>query len=72
MRSVASALFLFINNLIGLGLGTLLIGRLSDRFTARYGTESLRYAILAGTGFYLISAALFAFAAPKLTREWQK
>lgn len=30
MRAVASALFLFINNLIGLGVGTLLIGRLSD------------------------------------------
>jgi MFS transporter, Spinster family, sphingosine-1-phosphate transporter len=43
MRAVASALFLFINNLIGLGLGTLLIGRLSDHFSMRYGSESLRY-----------------------------
>ena len=71
MRALASALFLFINNLIGLGLGTLLIGRLSDCFTVRYGSESLRYAILSGTGFYLISAALFVIAARHLTREWE-
>ncbi len=72
MRTLASALFLFINNLIGLGLGTLLIGRLSDHFAIRYGSESLRYAILSGTGFYLISAALFFLAARQLAREWQK
>jgi MFS family permease len=71
MRALASSLFLFINNLIGLGLGTLLIGRLSDHFIARYGSESLRYAILTGTGFYLISAVLFSLAAPRLRREWQ-
>lgn len=72
MRTLASALFLFINNLIGLGLGALLIGRLSDHFAVRYGSESLRYAILSGTGFYLISAALFFLAARYLAREWQK
>jgi MFS family permease len=70
MRAVASALFLFIINLIGLGLGSWLIGRLSDHFTASYGTESLRYAILSGTGFYLISALLFVVAARHLAREW--
>jgi MFS family permease len=71
MRTLASALFLFINNLIGLGLGMLLIGHLSDHFAVRYGSESLRYAILSGTGFYLISAALFLLAARHLAREWQ-
>jgi MFS family permease len=71
MRALASSLFLFINNLVGLGLGTLVIGRLSDHFTARYGSESLRYAILSGTSFYLLSAVLFALAARRLGREWQ-
>jgi MFS family permease len=70
MRALASSLFLFINNLVGLGLGTLVIGRLSDHFTARYGSESLRYAILSGTSFYLIGAVLFALAARRLAREW--
>ncbi len=71
MRTLASALFLFINNLIGLGLGTLLIGRMSDHFAVTYGSESLRYAMLSGTGFYLMSAALFFLAARYLAREWQ-
>jgi MFS family permease len=72
MRTLASAAFLFIINAIGLGLGTLLIGRLSDHFAVRYGSESLRYAILSGTGFYLLAAALFLLAARHLTREWQQ
>jgi MFS family permease len=70
MRAVASSLFLFINNLVGLGLGTLIIGRLSDHFAVRYAGESLRYAILSGTGFYLLAAMLFALAGGRLAREW--
>ncbi len=71
MRSTTSALFLFINNLIGIGLGTLLIGALSDALTARYGEEALRYSILAGTGFYLIAALLFALASRTLAKDWR-
>jgi predicted MFS family arabinose efflux permease len=71
MRALASAIFLFINNLIGLGLGTLIIGALSDVLAARFGTESLRYAILAGTSFYLLSSALFALSARRLERDWE-
>jgi MFS family permease len=70
MRAFASALFLFINNLIGLGLGTLVIGRLSDHFAVRHGAEALRYAILTGTGFYVISAGLFVLAARRLAHDW--
>jgi MFS family permease len=70
MRSTASALFLFINNLIGIGLGTTLIGVVSDTMRVRFGAESLRYAILGGTGFYLIAAALLFFAGRKLAQDW--
>ena len=70
MRATASALFLFINNLIGIGLGTTLIGVVSDLMRARFGAESLRYAILAGTGFYLIAALLLFFAGRKLAKDW--
>jgi MFS family permease len=71
MRATASALFLFINNLIGIGLGTTLIGVVSDLMRARFGTESLRYAILAGTGFYLIAAALLFLASRRLNEDWE-
>jgi MFS family permease len=70
MRATASALFLFINNLIGIGLGTALIGIVSDLMRLRFGAESLRYAILAGTGFYLVAAALLFLAGKKLAKEW--
>jgi hypothetical protein len=46
MRSVASAIILFIVNIIGLGLGPQTVGVLSDLLSAKYGSESLRYALL--------------------------
>ena len=39
MRTTASAVFLFINNLIGIGAGTVVIGMLSDELQGRYGKE---------------------------------
>lgn len=45
MRSVASALLLFIINLIGMGLGPLLAGVLSDFLTADYGHHALKQAL---------------------------
>lgn len=70
MRTTASAVFLFINNLIGIGLGNLVIGGLSDVMTARYGDEALRYALLSGTGFYVLAAGLFFITAPQLKKDW--
>lgn len=69
-RAVASAIFLFINNLIGIGLGTLLMGRISDALRAVYGDESLRMAILYCTGFYVLAAVLMLLAARTLKRDW--
>jgi predicted MFS family arabinose efflux permease len=71
MRATASAVFLFVNNLIGIGLGTVALGALSDALSAQYGDDSLRYAILAGTVFYLVAAALFLLSARRLERDWQ-
>ncbi len=71
MRATASAIFLFINNLIGIGLGTFAIGLLSDTLQAQFGDDSLRYSILAGTGFYIIASALFFLAARWLEQDWE-
>ena len=71
MRATASAVFLFINNLIGIGLGTVALGLLSDALSTRYGADSLRYAILAGTSFYLVAAGLFLLSAKRLERDWE-
>lgn len=69
MRATASAMFLFINNLIGLGLGTLVIGTISDALTGKYGDEALRYSAMATTSLYVISALLMWLAALRLQRD---
>ncbi|MEZ5957836.1 MAG: MFS transporter [Hyphomonadaceae bacterium] len=70
MRTTASASFLFINNLIGIGLGTYLLGVISDALVARFAEESLRYSMLTGTGFYVVAAILYLIAARNLKRDW--
>jgi len=71
MRATASAVFLFINNLIGIGIGTWAIGALSDFLQIHYGDDSLRYSILAGTLFYMMAAALFFTSARWLDKDWE-
>ncbi len=71
MRATASAVFLFVNNLIGIGIGTWAIGALSDALQLHYGADSLRYAILAGTGFYLLASALFLLSSRWIERDWE-
>lgn len=46
MRSVAIALVFLLANLIGLGLGPLAVGALSDLLMPMFGEESLRYALV--------------------------
>jgi predicted MFS family arabinose efflux permease len=72
MRVTTSAIFLLINNLIGIGLGLPLIGALSDALRMRFGAESLRYAIVAGTGFYLVAAGLLLLATRRLQADWEE
>ena len=45
MRSLASAIMLFINNIIGLGVGPLGVGIISDALAPGYGVASLAYAL---------------------------
>jgi len=45
MRAMASAVLLFVLNLIGLGLGPMLTGFVSDYLTPSYGDNALRYAM---------------------------
>ena len=71
MRATASAVFLFVNNLIGIGLGSVALGALSDGLSSRFGDDSLRYAILAGTVFYLVAAGMFLLSARRLERDWE-
>jgi MFS transporter, Spinster family, sphingosine-1-phosphate transporter len=46
MRAVSIALIYLVANLVGMGLGPLAAGALSDTLQPRFGEESLRYALL--------------------------
>ncbi len=46
MRAMASAILLFILNLIGLGIGPWFVGFVSDQLAPTYGVESIRYALV--------------------------
>lgn len=70
MRSTASASFLLINNLIGLGAGPLLMGRLSDALKQSYGADALRNAAVGCLAFYLLAGLLGLIAAPRLKAGW--
>jgi predicted MFS family arabinose efflux permease len=71
-RATASAIFLFINNLIGIGGGALFMGVVSDLFMPRYGNESLRYAMIAACAFYVLSVSILYFASRHLDRDWER
>jgi predicted MFS family arabinose efflux permease len=67
-RAMAVAINFFFANLIGLGLGPVLTGYLSDTFTAQYGVTGLRYALVAALLFLLPAA----FAYWRVTKHLEK
>ncbi len=70
MRATASACFLLINNLIGIGGGTFALGALSSSLSSRFGEESLRYAMLIGLSLYLLAGILMWAASKPLRKDW--
>ena len=46
MRAVATALMMFVCNLLGLGMGPLLVGLMSDYFTMQYDAFGLAIALM--------------------------
>ncbi len=68
MRAQASAVLLFVINLIGLGLGPSAIGITSDLLAPYYGEESLRYALF-GVSMLGIWGAVHYYWAGKSYRE---
>ena len=72
MRAMASAILFFILNLIGLGMGPLVVGMISDALAPAYGSESLRYSLGIVSLINLVSATLFILAARKLLSDLRK
>ncbi len=72
MRATAAAILLFIINLIGLGLGPLAVGALSDYVNVGMGlgkAEGVRWALIISTLFGFIAAACFWLARGRIREE---
>lgn len=68
-RAMASAVLLFCQNLIGLGLGPLFFGMLSDLLKPAFGAESVRYVLCGAALLGFVPAVLFWRLRPRLNAE---
>lgn len=69
MRAMASAILFFVLNMIGLGLGPVVVGLLSDLYEPLFGADNLRYAMLTTLGLGLLGTAFFGLAARTLLTD---
>jgi MFS family permease len=72
MRAFTSAVLVLIVNILGLSLGPLVAGAISDALQPAFGADSIRYAILASIGVSAIAALCFFRAAHHLAQEQLK
>tara|TARA_R110000868_G_scaffold2384_7_gene17735 strand:+ start:15221 stop:16933 length:1713 start_codon:yes stop_codon:yes gene_type:complete len=70
MRTSASSVFLLINNLLGIGGGVYVLGRISTVLEPTFGEGSLRISILIGSCLYLVAAFFMFWAARHLAKDW--
>lgn len=68
-RAIAAATLLFFQNLIGLGLGPLFFGVLSDLLQPAYGEDSVRYVLFGAAFLGLIPAFFFWRTSLRLDEE---
>jgi MFS family permease len=68
-RATVNAILAFAVNLIGAGLGPLLIGSFSDLLNARYGDESLRMAFYSLLPMYAGAALLLYWISTRLKAD---
>ncbi len=70
MRATAAAILLFVANMVGLGLGPLLVGVLNDHvFAQQYGAHAIRHSLLVVGMLGGLGCALFWAASRRLPEE---
>ena len=62
-RATAAAIVLFFKSFVGMGIGPVLVGLVSDRFAPVAGDDSLRWGLLLAPAFNLWAAGHFLLAA---------
>jgi len=69
MRALTSAILFFVINLIGLGLGPLVAGMLSDYLSVEYGADGLRYSMFIISLVSLLTLFMFIQASRHLRTD---
>lgn len=70
-RALASAVFLFVTNIIGLGFGSWIMGAISDYLSYNYAANALKIAVTGGLAFYALGAGCFLLTALTLKSDWK-
>jgi len=72
MRATASAIMLFIINIVGAGAGPLIVGVLNDLYAERFGSEAIRYSLvsISATGF--LGAVFFYLSSRTLAQDLER
>jgi len=69
MRAMSSAVLFFILNIIGLGLGPLVVGAISDALAPRFGNDSIRYSLMLVVCVFNIWCVFHYWMASRTVRE---
>ena len=64
-RATAAAFYLFLVNLVSMGLGPVTVGIASDYFSARFAQGALRYALL-----LVVTTTTVVAWSPEMVRSW--
>ncbi|USI77593.1 MFS transporter [Sphingopyxis sp. USTB-05] len=69
IRALAVAFMTLLTSIIGLGGGPLIVGALSDHFTAQYGSHGLRQASIAVASLHVLPAIFYLWSARALLAD---
>ena len=69
MRALASAIVVFLLNIVGMGLGPLFVGVLNDVLAPRFGELAVRYSLLAAAIPHTFASIFNLLAARTLRRD---
>jgi len=72
MRGTSMSVLLVLLNLIGVGVGPTLVGVLSDQFSAHFGADSVRWAVVCVLACCLPAVLLFWRAAAHIAADQER
>jgi MFS family permease len=69
MRALAAAIVVFAINLVGMGLGPVVVGALNDYLAPTYGLEAVRYSLMVAAVPHTLASIFNALAARTLRED---